>query len=62
MAPTDLTRAGAVGGIVAGGMSAIGYALHCTDDSIAFIAIWYSGAIVLCALTGAILGPRLLRW
>ena len=62
MAPTDLTRAGAVGGILAGGMSAMGYALHCTDDSMAFIAIWYGGAIVLCALTGAILGPRLLRW
>lgn len=62
MAPTNLRRAGAVGGIVAGGMSAMGYALHCTDDSIAFIAVWYSGAIVLCALAGAVLGPRLLRW
>lgn len=62
MAPTDLTRTGALAGIVAGGISATGYALHCTDDSIPFIALWYGGTIVLCALAGAALGPRLLRW
>jgi hypothetical protein len=27
-----------------------------------FIAVWYSGTIVLCTLAGAALGPRLLRW
>lgn len=62
MAPTDLTRTGAVAGLVAGGMSATGYALHCTDDSLPFIALWYGGTIALCALAGAVLGPRLLRW
>jgi hypothetical protein len=61
-APTNLVRAGAVAGLVAGGVSAIGYALHCTDDSLPFIAVWYSGTIVLCTLAGAALGPRLLRW
>ena len=62
MAPTDLARAGAVAGLVAGGISAAGYALHCTDDSLPFIALWYGGAIALCTLAGAALGPRLLRW
>lgn len=62
MAPTDLTRAGALAGLVAGGLSAAGYALHCTDDSLPFIALWYGGTIVLCTLAGAMLGPRLLRW
>ena len=62
MAPTDLVGAGGVAGVVAGGMSAMGYALHCTDDSLPFIAVWYGGAIVLCALAGAVLGPKLLRW
>lgn len=62
MAPTDLTRTGALAGFVAGGMSAAGYALHCTDDSLPFIAVWYGGAVLLCALAGALLGPRLLRW
>lgn len=62
MAPTDLTRAGALAGLVAGGLSAAGYALHCTDDYLPFVALWYGGTIVLCTLAGALLGPRLLRW
>lgn len=62
MAPTDLIRTGALAGLVAGGLSAIGYALHCTDDSLPFVAFWYGGTIVLCTLAGATLGPRLLRW
>jgi len=61
-APTNLSRAGAFAGLIAGGVSAMGYALHCTDDSLPFIAVWYGGTIVLCTLLGAVLGPRLLRW
>lgn len=61
-APTDLRRAGAFAGLVAGGISAVAYALHCTDDSLPFVAVWYGGTIVLCTLAGAALGPRLLRW
>lgn len=61
-APTDLRRAGALTGLVAGGLSAAGYALHCTADSLPFVAIWYSGTIIVCTLAGAALGPRLLRW
>jgi hypothetical protein len=62
MGPTDLTRAGALAGLVAGGISATGYALHCMDDSLPFVALWYGGTIALCTVAGAILGPRLLRW
>lgn len=61
-APTDLRRAGAFAGLVAGGISAVAYALHCTDDSLPFVAVWYGGTIVACTLAGAALGPRLLRW
>ncbi len=61
-APTHLRRAGALAGLVAGGLSAAGYALHCTADSLPFVAIWYGGTILLCTLAGAVLGPRLLRW
>jgi hypothetical protein len=61
-APTNLVRTGAVAGLIAGGVSAMAYALHCTDDSLPFVAIWYGGTIVLCTLAGAALGPRLLRW
>jgi hypothetical protein len=61
-APTNLVRTGAVAGLIAGGISAMAYALHCTDDSLPFVAVWYGGTIVLCTLAGAALGPRLLRW
>lgn len=61
-APTDLVRAGAFAGLVAGGISALGYALHCTDDSLPFVAVWYDGTIAICTLAGAMRGPRLLRW
>lgn len=60
--PTDLRRAGALAGLVAGGLSATGYALHCMDDSVPFVALWYGATIALCAAAGALLGPRLLRW
>ena len=61
-APTNLVRTGTFVGLVAGGVSALAYALHCTDDSLPFVAVWYGGTIVLCTLAGAALGPRLLRW
>ncbi len=61
-APTHLRRAGGLAGLVAGGLSAAGYALHCTVDSLPFVAIWYGGTMVLCTLAGVALGPRLLRW
>jgi hypothetical protein len=49
-------------GLVAGSLTATAYALHCPDDSLPFIAVWYGGAIAVCALLGAKLGPWLLRW
>jgi len=61
-APTDLRLAGALAGLLAGEMSATGYALHCADDSLPYLALWYGGTIAICALAGAILGPKLLRW
>lgn len=60
--PTNLLRTGALAGLVAGGIGAMAYALHCPNDSLPFVAFWYGGAIILCALAGAALGPRLLRW
>ena len=44
-APTNLVRAGAIAGLIAGGVSAIAYALHCTDDSLPFVAAWYGGIV-----------------
>jgi hypothetical protein len=61
-APTNLTWTGAVAGLVAGALSAAVFALHHPSGSVPFIMLWYGGPIVVCALIGAVLGPRLLRW
>ena len=62
MAPTNLTRTGAFVGLVAGCLSATGYALHCAEDSVPFFALWYGSTIALCSYAGWKLGPKLLRW
>jgi hypothetical protein len=62
MAPTDLARVGALGGLIAGAVSAAGYALHCSDDSLPFVALWYGGTLAICTVAGVLLAPRLLRW
>jgi hypothetical protein len=62
MAPTDLARTGAFVGLVAGCISAIGYAFHCANDTVPFFAVWYGGTIALCTFAGWKLGPKLLRW
>lgn len=61
-APTELKLTGAIAGLVAGALGATAYAFHCPDDAVPFIAIWYGGMVGLCALIGALVGPRLLRW
>ena len=61
-APTELGRTGAIAGLVSGSLGAAAYSLHCPDDSLPFVAVWYAGSILLCALIGKSLGPQLLRW
>ncbi len=61
-APTNLMWTGAVTGLVAGALSAAVFAVHHPGSSIPFIVLWYGGPIAACALIGAVLGPRLLRW
>ena len=61
-APTKLRSTGAVAGLVAGAVGAGACALHQPGGSLPFIGLWYAGPILLCALLGALLGPRVLRW
>lgn len=61
-APTNLKRTGVLIGLLAGSIGAIGYALHCHHDSLAFVSIAYSGAIAEMAILGGFIGPPLLRW
>ena len=62
LAPTRLRLVGLCAGLLAGAIGAAGYALSCTEESAAFIAVWYSLGIALCGLLGAALGGRVLRW
>lgn len=62
LAPTNLRKTGASLGLAAGGIGAIGYALHCDHNSIALVAVFYTVAIVEMAMAGFWLGPRCLRW
>ena len=61
-APLSPGLTGLAAGLAAGGFAATLYSLHCTEDSPLFWALWYSSAIVIPAITGALLGRHLLRW
>jgi hypothetical protein len=61
-APDNPARAGAVAGLIAGGIGAAFYAAHCFDDSPLFVATWYTLAIGVVTGLGALLGSRFLRW
>ncbi len=61
-APARPALAGAVAGLLAGGISATFYAAQCTDDSALFVATWYTIAIAGLALVGAAGAHRFARW
>ena len=61
-APRIPASAGAVAGLLAGALSATLYATHCPDDSPLFVAVWYTLAVSLVTLAGALAGRRVLRW
>lgn len=62
LAPTRLATAGAAAGLLAGAAGATVYGLYCEETAAAFVVVWYTLAIAVCAAIGALLGPRLLRW
>jgi hypothetical protein len=61
-APTHPALSGAVAGILASGLAATFYAAHCPDDSPLFVATWYTLAIALMAVIGALAGRSAVRW
>lgn len=60
-ASTRPALTGAVAGLLAGGIAATLYASHCTDDSPLFVATWYTAALALVTMVGAIAGRWVLR-
>jgi hypothetical protein len=61
-APARPAISGAVAGLLSAGLAAALYASHCTDDSPLFVAVWYTLAVVIVAVLGALIGPRVLRY
>jgi hypothetical protein len=61
-APSRPRTSGALAGLLAGGVTAALYTIHCPEDSLLFIAAWHVPAIALISLLGAALGPPILRW
>jgi hypothetical protein len=62
LAPTSPGLAGGAAGLLAGGVSAAVYALHCPELEAPFIAIWYVLGIFIPTVAGAAIGSCLLRW
>lgn len=62
LAPTRLMLTGTSIGLVAGAQGVVVYALYCTEMAIPFWGVWYVIGMLIPTVTGALLGPRLLRW
>ena len=61
-ASTRPALSGALAGLLSGATAAAVYAVHCTEDSPLFYAVWYVLAILVATAIGAVLGRSLLRW
>lgn len=61
-APVDRTLTGLCAGLASAGLSVVAYALHCPDDTIPFLATWYTLAVAMVTIFAALVFPRLLRW
>jgi len=61
-APTHPALAGAAAGVLAGGLGATLYGLHCVESTAAFVAAWYTLGVLLAAVAGAVIGRFALRW
>lgn len=62
LAPRNPTLAGLAAGIMAGATGAFVYTFACTEPGMMFLALWYTLAIGLVGVAGAVLGRSLLRW
>jgi hypothetical protein len=61
-APSDPGLAGALAGLVSGGIGAALFIIHCPNDSPLFVIVWYSLAIGLVTVVGYLAGRRWLSW
>jgi hypothetical protein len=61
-APTSPERAGLLTGVAAGSVGIFAETLHCPYNDIVHIGIWHGLAVILSAVIGRVIVPRLCRW
>ncbi|WP_334192573.1 DUF1109 domain-containing protein [Pararhodobacter sp.] len=61
-APRHPALAGAAAGLLAGGLGAAVYSLHCPHDPLMYFLPAYGGAMLIVVALGAVIGGRVLRW
>ncbi len=62
LAPTRLSLTGAAGGLFAGAVAALAYALYCPETQAPFLAVWYVLGMLIPTIAGATFGRRMLHW
>jgi hypothetical protein len=61
-APTSPERAGWLVGLASGALGAAAYNLHCPFNDIYYIGLWFTIPVVVSAIVGRLVVPRLIRW
>lgn len=61
-APVSLQTAGLQTGIAAGALGTAAYGMSCPNDTLAHVGLWHIAPIVVAAMIGKLVVPRLLRW
>ncbi|WP_448660408.1 NrsF family protein [Sphingomonas sp. CJ99] len=61
-AVVDPARAGWLTGLAAGAFGTLAYSLHCGENSVHYIALWYGTAVTISAVAGRLAVPPLIRW
>lgn len=61
-APVSLAQAGWFTGIGAGALGTLTYGLSCPVDTIGHLGVWHVTPVVIAAIAGRLVVPRLVRW
>ena len=61
-APVSLNVAGWHTGVAAGALGTVAYGMSCSLDELAHVGVWHIAPIVLAAIIGRLVVPRLVRW
>ncbi len=61
-APTSPARAGWLVGIASGALGAAAYNIYCPFNDIYYVGLWFTIPVLVSAIAGRLVVPRLIRW